>query len=109
MNYEDKFYADFVRTMETDVPKEEVANIVEQYIDWKLNVWPARWKKDFYKGDKCPKCGGAKLVHYAVDWEGRLDGWSICPSIWKTDCPDCKTRFVCVSNDDGDLLDHWTE
>ena len=47
MNYEDKFHADFVRSVETEVPREEVVKIVSQYIDWKLNFWAARWKKDF--------------------------------------------------------------
>ena len=102
-------YRDFFDKVDTEVSVEELRSLITQFIKWKQNVWAGRWKKDFFKGDTCPKCGGSNLVHYAVAWEGRADAWSICPSIWKTDCPDCKTRFLCVSNDDGDLLDHWKE
>lgn len=101
----DEFYADFVQNVESDVPKKEVANIVHQYIEWKQNVWAARWKKDFYRNGRCPECGSWKLKHYAVDWEGSDDG--DCSSIWKTECLSCERTFTCVSNDDGELLDHW--
>ena len=107
MYYE--IYKDFFEKVDTKIGTGEVRNIITQYIAWKQNVWAALWKEDFYKDDRCPKCGDSNLIHHPVYWEGRKDGWAICPSIWKTDCPDCKTSFICVSNDDGELLNYWRQ
>jgi hypothetical protein len=104
----DEYFADFVENCSIDIPKKVIAEVVNQFIEWKQNVWAARWKKDFFKNGRCPECGSFNLTHYAVDWEGRESGWHICPSIWTIECQDCKTEFTCVSNDDGDLLTHWT-
>ena len=101
-------YKDFFEKFKTKVDLNEMRGIITGFIRWKQNVFAAQWKKEFYKDQKCPNCGNSNLIHHEVDWEGRMDGWSICPSIWETDCPDCKSRFICVSNDDGELLDHWT-
>jgi len=102
-------YKDFFEKVDTKYGLDEARSIITQFIKWKQNVWAASWKEDFYKDDKCPCCGGSRLIHYQVDWEGRKDGWHICPSIWRTDCPDCNKIFHCVSNDDGELLYDWIE
>ena len=109
MKYENELFNDFVCTFESTLDKKEIAGIVSSFIHWKQNILAARWKEDFFPNGKCPKCGGSKLVHFDAEWEGRKTGWHICPSIWTTDCHDCNTRFINVSNDDGELLDGWTE
>lgn len=107
MNYQNKCYVDFLDKVESAVSKEEVANIVDQYIKWKIYDYPALWRKDFYKDGKCPECGSNNLIHYLVNWE--WDQLScVYTGIWKTECPDCDTEFVCISTEDGDLLDDWT-
>lgn len=109
MNYKDDWFVDFIETTEWDLSKERLAGVINDFIKWKQNKWAARWKKEYFIDGRCSKCGGNNLKHEGVKWEGRDSLWNICPSIWKTDCPDCKTRFVGVSNDDGDLLENWEE
>ena len=103
------WFNDYLENFTSEKEKDDAEKIVSGFVRWKQNVHAASWKKDFYPDGKCPKCGSADLIHSSVEWEGRESLFHICPSVWRTDCPACKTQFMCVSNDEGELIDTWTD
>ena len=103
------WFNDYLDNFSSEKEKGDAEKIVSGFIRWKQNEHAASWKKDFYPDGRCPKCGGAELIHFPVKWEGQESPLDICPSIWRTDCPSCGTMFTCVSNDDGDLIDSCTD
>ncbi len=100
---------EFVEYYEHDLlSKEQLNKIMDDYYEWKHNVYSAKWRRDFYSTG-CKKCGSHNLGHWGPDYEGRESEWGICPTIWETDCMECDCRHTVITNDDNDVLEGWID
>ena len=86
--------------------KEQIRKILDDYHEWKYNVFSAQWRTDFYLGG-CKKCGSRNLNHLIPDYKGRESGWSIIHTIWKTYCMECNCRHTVITDYDNDVVDWW--
>ena len=105
MTYYENFCQDYKHPK---LNQEKLQKLVDDFIEWKSNVFCASWKKEYFTRG-CRRCGSKNLQHYDPDYEGRSDRWSICPTQWKIECLDCGLKHHVITNDDNNVLDDWTE